>query len=184
MRVLWFSHVPISENINGTGSWINVLASHLMRAEGFELHIAFRDNCKVIEKSQHEEVFIYRIPSIENNYLTNRILKYVGLDTSRFNTKNYLRTVELVKPDIIQLFGFENDYNLILPYIGVPAVVYIQTIYHAVRNKWYSGLPKIDVKKYSSLKSKVTRNTFNHQYVRHFSKLKNEKFYLDIRHLQ
>ena len=177
MKILWFSHVPISEDINGTGSWINVLASHLIKIEGIELHIAFRDSSKVIENSRYNGAFIYRVPSIESSIVKNNVLKFIGLDTSRVNVKNYLRTVELVKPDIIQLFGFENDYNMILPHISVPAIIYIQSIYHAVRNKWYSGLSRLVIKKHSSFKSKLFRNTFNHQYERHLRKSENEKLY-------
>lgn len=174
MRVLWFSHVPFSEELDGTGSWINVLASYLMKENKIELHIAYRENCKVIEKSQHKGVFLYRIPSIEKSYIKNHVLKFIGLDISRFNTSNYLKTIALVKPDVVHLFGFENDFGQILPKTNIPTIMYIQSIYRSVATKWYSGFSERDIKKFSSFKTKLTRNTFNHQYRRHVIKRANE----------
>ncbi|HEV8505011.1 MAG TPA: glycosyltransferase family 4 protein, partial [Chitinophagaceae bacterium] len=52
-------------------------------------------------------------------------------------------------PDIIHIFGTENDYGMMIPEINVPCVIHIQGSLIMCNHKWYTGLTKSEVFKYS-----------------------------------
>jgi len=184
MKILWFSPVQLTENeaIKGGGGWINCLATHLSKNSDIELHIAFKANCKSISKNKIDNITTYQIPSKQySNNKLEKILKHIKnffqADLDKNIVTKYLQVINLVEPDIIQLFGSEHDYGLILPEINIPTMIHIQCIYQVYHHKWFSGISEKDVKKYSPLKSKILRRTFKHLYNQRYKIVEREKLF-------
>lgn len=125
MRILWFSVTPSlfnphSNGHNG-GGWIASLEQIVRENKNIELGVAFYfpDNTF---KYVNEGVSYYPIMS-EKKSLLWKIFK--KKDKNR-NVTKYLEIIEDFKPDIIQIFGSENDFGLLCKYIDIPVVIHMQ----------------------------------------------------------
>ena len=98
MRILWFSVTPSlynpNSNFHNGGGWIASLEQIVRKEKTIELGVAF---CFEADGWRHEVdgVTYYTIGSKKNN-----------LDS-------YLKIIEDFKPDLIQIFGSENEFGII-----------------------------------------------------------------------
>ena len=176
MKVLWFSGTPMGNEIKGDGNWVISLASTLADKQKIELHVVFKSGNKYIKTDKIGRIIIHKIPCVEFSKFKNDFLKFFNFDVDKNIVNKYFQVINDVNPDLIQLFGFEHDHiELLNQKLNIPIVVHIQCIYQTVYRKWFSGISEIDLRKYSSFKAKLTRNTFKHQYIRHIRKLNKEK---------
>lgn len=176
MKILWFSPIQITENgVKGGGNWVYSLSKGVSLYPEIDLYIAFLSKINYIRKEQLGAISIIHVPKDMIFGWKNYLSKYFNLNSDGKVSKRYLKIIQDINPDIIQLFGFEHNYGSILSEnINIPVVIHIQSIYQLVYKKWYSGLSKTEIKKYSSFSAKILRNTFYHQYKRNLKKLNNE----------
>lgn len=125
MRILWFSITPSLFNphsnwYNG-GGWIASLEQIVRRNKEIELGVAFHFQDSGF-KYKNEGVTYYPIPA-ERKSLIERI----------FNKGNpngiitrYQNIIKDFKPDLIHIFGSENDFGLLCKYTDVPIVIHMQ----------------------------------------------------------
>ena len=112
MRILWFSVTPSlfnprSNGHNG-GGWIASLEQIVRKNKEIELGVAFNfpDNDFKYEK---DGVSYYPIPTRKRS-MASRLF---GKEDNRKNITKYLHIIEDFKPDLIQIFGSENDFGYI-----------------------------------------------------------------------
>ncbi len=125
MKVLWFSVTPslfnpFSNSHNG-GGWVASLEQIVRNIPEINLGVAFyfgNDN-NVYEK---EGVKYYTLPNDRRGTLA----KWISPEKEEDRVKRYLDVVNDYKPDIIQIFGSENDYGLICEKTDIPVVIHIQ----------------------------------------------------------
>ncbi|MCF7916344.1 MAG: glycosyltransferase [Candidatus Omnitrophica bacterium] len=184
MKLLLFSPKEICADQTNvkSGPWITSLIKELRNRKDIELHIVFKSNCSSIKKREMGNSFLYLVPNKEYvNKRYPRILKYfkyffkAGLNKNII--KEYLEIVRVVKPDLIQLFGSEHDHGLILPYVDIPTVIYIQCVFQIYYHKWYLGITREDVRRYSPLKEKIFRRTFNQRHQDEYKRAERERLY-------
>lgn len=170
MKVLWFSNGPVSakslKNINFVGeSWIGALESLIKKEKDIELAIAFQYNkAKEIETYSIEGVRYFLCP-VTTGIKKRKIGfggKYFANDSLSLNY--YLSIINQFQPDIIQVFGTENNYGLIVPHIKIPVVFHIQGILHMCMRKYFSGISKFEIIKYTSLLKWIKGGTMLHYY--------------------
>ncbi len=122
MRVLWFSVTPSMYNSktnghNGAG-WIASLEAIIRKADEVQLGIAFEYPDKGFRYDKDDVSYypIYREKGFRQKLLQNK--------DSFINS--CLAVIEDFKPDIIQIFGSENDFGLLCQHTSIPIIIHIQ----------------------------------------------------------
>lgn len=127
MKVLWFSvtpslYNPFSNSHNG-GGWIASLEQIVRKIPEIDLGIAFYFG-NSYKKDKVDDVIYYCLPQNNKGMLTGLLENKKKKEQERINL--YLKVIEDFKPDIIQIFGSENDFGLICNQTNVPVVIHIQ----------------------------------------------------------
>ena len=144
MRVLWFSVTPslfnpYSNGHNG-GGWIASLEQIVRQNNDITLGVAFYfgNDHKVYEK---DGVRYYTLP-VDSRSMIAKALKPES-ENERIN--RYLEIIEDFKPDVIQIFGSENDFGLICEHTDIPVVIHIQGSLPPYHNALYPiGMNRYD----------------------------------------
>lgn len=124
MRILWFSVTPSlfnphSNGHNG-GGWIASLEQIVRQNKSIELGIAFYFPDKSFK--YHNEGVTYYPLQTESHSFVDKLFK----KKSSNNIEKYLQIVEDFKPDIIQIFGSENEFGAICKQTDIPVVIHMQ----------------------------------------------------------
>lgn len=125
MRILWLSVTPSlfnphSNGHNG-GGWIASLEQIARQNNEIELGVAFYFPDSSF-KYHNEGVTYYPIMP-EKSSLVGKIFKK---NDKNSNVAKYLKIIEDFKPDLIQIFGSENDYGLLCKHTDKPVVIHMQ----------------------------------------------------------
>lgn len=125
MKVLWFSVTPslfspYSNSHNG-GGWIASLEQIVRRNKDIELGVAFYlgNEYNVYDNSG---VRYYTLPNDGRDILS----KWIRPELAEHRVMRYLNVIADFKPDVIQIFGSENDFGLICSKTEIPVVIHIQ----------------------------------------------------------
>jgi glycosyltransferase involved in cell wall biosynthesis len=172
MRIIWFSStatftrkdLKVEKKYAG-GSWIMALENEFRKVAGIELAIAFPNSSVTnTEKVEFEGITYYYLPypNTKTARLVNRIF---GRIEKPSDVKYYMDAVNDFKPEIIHIFGTENNYGQLLYHTQIPVVFHIQGILLQYINKWYAGISRRETFKFSSLKSLLLGTSFFHQFV-------------------
>ncbi len=144
MRVLWFSVTPslfnpFSNSHNG-GGWIASLEEIVRRNQDIQLGIAFyfgseRGRCV------KDGVKYYTLPNDTRGFV-EKLIKPEKVDD---RVDKYLEIIADFKPDVIHIFGSENDFGLICGRTSVPVVIHIQGSLPPYLNALFPvGMNKLD----------------------------------------
>lgn len=140
MRILWFTSTPsnyktVETGYNGCG-WISSIEKEVCKAEDVTLAISFKLNDKE-EKVKVGNVTYYPI-SIQKHKIAHKLIHFFNIKTSykerKSNVSNIMHVIEDFKPDIIHIFGSENEFGLIAKYTSVPIVLHIQGVLNPYLN--------------------------------------------------
>lgn len=163
MKILWFTNTSCSlskkYNPNSiTGGWMVALENQLNVIPGIELFISFYYNKKTDPIKFGNSTF-YPVLR-EKNYLTEiKRRVFSNMNSHEVEIPRLLKVIEQVNPDIIHIHGTEDNFGLIQKLVSIPVVVSIQGIINPYCEKFYSGIPKVDVKKNEPIKSILTFGT-------------------------
>ena len=130
MRVLWIS--PNGGNykdgkVSGTGGWIGALQDKFTEYEpDLELGIAFGSSDSDPLKDGNVTYFPIKLhdKKIAGDLLNRLFQKEVDLEKKCI--ANLKHIIKSFKPDIIHVWGIENTYAAVIPYLNCPFVVHIQ----------------------------------------------------------
>jgi len=149
-RILIFSNVKILQSdLKGTGNWIIRFIDELESLNIYNIFIAFHENQSIKIKSEKVgRITIIRIPYFSKNKLINRILSgWLIVDKYRNSLKNYLQVIDLINPDIIQIFGLESPFIRILKSTKIPVVVHIQGLIAPYLLKYFPRFTNYEIVK-------------------------------------
>jgi hypothetical protein len=109
MRVLWFANTPcgaFSDEIKGTGGWLDSLAAELSNSKDVELFIAFHYPYK---RRPFKKGNIWYYPIKTGNPIWEIIKKrvVVEINDQRFLSK-YLDVINQINPDIINIQDYRS----------------------------------------------------------------------------
>lgn len=125
MRVLWFSVTPSLYDEKKYGGWIASL-ERIVRQYGkeIELGIAFEYNESEVKVTRNGVTYY---PMNVSNTIKDRLIEKVDFEYkwNRVREK-MLEVIENFKPDVIQCFGSEWLYGLIVEYTDIPVVIHMQ----------------------------------------------------------
>ena len=144
MRVLWFSVTPslfnpFSNSHNG-GGWIASLEQIVRKSDVIDLGIAFYFG-NDYNVYHNDGVKYYTLPN-DHRSLIQRL---VAFDDTNARVDRYLKIVDDFKPDIIHVFGSENDFGLICDKTDIPVVIHMQGSLPPYHNALFPiGMNKLD----------------------------------------
>ncbi len=144
MRILWFSVTPSlfnphSNGHNG-GGWIASLEQIVRSNKDIELGVAFNFPDSGF-KYENDGVSYYPIPT-EQRSLASKLFRK---DENRKNIANFLQIIEDFKPDLIQIFGSENEFGAICKLTKIPVVIHMQGCIPPYQNALFPvGMKKSD----------------------------------------
>ena len=143
MRILWFSVTPSlfdpkSNNHNG-GGWIASLEQIVRNEPTIDLGIAFHFPNSDF-KYEREGVSYYPIPA----YQRSRLQRLCGKDNRENMIAHCLRIIKDFQPDVIQIFGSENDFGLLCQHTSIPIVIHMQ----GCLPPYYNALFPVGMNKY------------------------------------
>ncbi len=155
MRVLWFSNSPVSaDKLKKVGfmggSWIIALETKIKEIQDIELGIVCQERVKKTEIHLIENVQYFICP-VTSGFIKRKIKWGGNYKTNDSQALAYYRSViEEFRPDVIQVFGTENNYGLITTITKIPTIIHIQGFLNMWNRKYFSGVPLYE---YISLKN-------------------------------
>jgi len=157
MRVLWIAPNGggyKNNIIKGTGGWIVSLQEELIKKyNNLELGITFpsTENNKI----QEGNVTYFPVKIYSNKGRLVKITKtlfYSIRKEEEILKAGMLKVIEEYHPDIVHVWGLENNYSSIIPEISCPFVVHIQGFITPIFNSYFSpGFSILNVKQMDSL---------------------------------
>lgn len=161
-RILWFTHndcgydkiIRNNDKLIHTGTWTEAILNSFKKQDDFELAVAFRskNNHKVLKK---DGVVYFPVSIRVGKTKFSRVLKKSKHKIPWYDEiDDYLSIVEIFKPDLIHVFGTEENFGFITNHIKVPLVLSIQGNLTVYNWKYFSGLSNwqlfsvIDFKKF------------------------------------
>lgn len=146
MRVLWFSVTPSlfnpKSNSHNGGGWIASLEQIIRRDPDIELGVAFHflDSEFKYDREGGGGCY-YPIPLFQQSWL-GRLL---GKDNKNALVAHCLRIIDDFCPDLIQIFGSENDFGLLCQHTNIPIVIHMQGCIPPYNNALFPiGMNKYD----------------------------------------
>lgn len=188
MKILWIS--PNGGNykqdqLKGSGGWISMLQHELTKRNDVELGIAFlHDSDDEVVNCDNTTYFPICVGTKKNKFV-RLISMYMGNKETELNrrTERFLQTVYSYKPDIVHLWGIENDYAEIIPYLQnkYKMVVHIQGLTSLIQ---YSYLPPFvsinNISEADSIKDLIIHQTQKNDYLSFLNRAKREIKYAPL----
>lgn len=144
MRILWFSVTPSlfnpKSNGHNGGGWIASLEQIIRHEPTISLGVAFHFP-KSDFKYEREGVSYYPIPAYQPSLLQRLLRK----NNKMAMINHCLRIIEDFRPEIIQIFGSENDFGLLCQHTNIPIVIHMQGCLPPYHNALFPvGINKYD----------------------------------------
>jgi glycosyltransferase involved in cell wall biosynthesis len=145
MRVLWFAPTPglCAEHVKVKawgGGWISSLQLLVEKRPDLQLGLVFYAD-KALAPFEFGKTWYYPVQktgSTKRKRLVNRLKVKTEYEE---NLPNFLKAIELFKPDIIHIWGTEFSYGLIVRELtDIPVVVYFQGNLTVYEKKYFSGM--------------------------------------------
>jgi len=180
MKILWFSNTPslASTNLNlknFSGGWIDSLEAQLSNVNDISLSIAFYYKSKTVPQIDNNVKYY----PIKKTKIKDIVLRLFGkYPNPNKEVKKYLRIINDFKPDIIHIFGTENLFCEISRYIDIPIIVHLQGFIHKILEDYCGDFSKLELIKYSDLKSLLFGNNPIFRYLQYKKHAKREIFYI------
>lgn len=144
MRILWLSKTPglypfpgNASGYNG-GGWISSLQELLRNNKEIELAVAFLTKEKL--KELNDDNFHYYPIKAKKESNIKKLARYYGVVNSVNNDgyeKAVFDIVNKFKPDIIHIFGLENEMINILGMTNIPEIVHLQGLLGPYNNAFW-----------------------------------------------
>ena len=133
MKVLWFinDYDFIENNTPKFGGWIHSLQSLLSSEDNVKLALAFQSK-EPRKKSIKDHTTYYPIKE-QKHSITRR---YLGSDKSKF-VKLYIEIINDFKPDVIHIFGTENNFGIISRKVNIPIIIHLQGLMFPYYLEWF-----------------------------------------------
>jgi glycosyltransferase involved in cell wall biosynthesis len=169
MKILYLSNHRYDFSLKSTynnGGWIESLTTEISKLNDFNVSIVYLANKKSINLTI-DQINFFPVEFNNQSYL-DRIKRYFGLDKS-FRKKQTIDLIDLIKPDIIHIFGMECYACDFIEEITSRSktLIHIQGILYPISNSFFPSFPYLFNRKmfksYKNLKLRAfnSLNTIN-----------------------
>jgi glycosyltransferase involved in cell wall biosynthesis len=152
MRVLWFTNSPsLAGEILSPGShvdrgWIGALERKVRECADVTLAVAFPWTEPQVKELIFDGRTYYALARPDHKGKFARWRERLAHSVEMLERPDsLLAAVSMFKPDIIQIFGTEDYYGLLIPRMQVPVVIHIQGNRTVYARRWFCGIPQADV---------------------------------------
>lgn len=146
MRILWFTLNPSlfnpgTNNYNG-GGWTASLETIVRKVPNIKLGVAFiHSDSHSHFKYEQDGVNYYPVPTYQSSLLQRLLVQ----DNKEQMIIHCLHIIDDFSPDLIEIFGSENDFGLLCQRTSIPIVIHIQGCLPAYHNALFPvGMNKYD----------------------------------------
>ena len=169
MRILYLINTTKSslksfaDNLRTNIPWVDAMLDEVIKYKHITIGLALPIRDNTFQKEVRNDITLYGIP---NRISINRLLKLYKRVTNSLENPEIInfanKAVVDFEPDIIQIFGTENPFGLLLFKTKKPVVIHFQGSLQVVLEKWFSGFSKWDQFRYASIKDLMfSRTNFN-----------------------
>jgi glycosyltransferase involved in cell wall biosynthesis len=171
MRILYLLYAQqnsFSDSGDNPGSkfpWSEALMEALAGYDNLNIALAVPVNGKSFQKQQVKGITLYGLPNPREKNFLKKIYKRIKHAPEDINVNSYaVQAINDFNPDIIQIFGTENPFGLIIPQQRIPVVIHIQGYLMVCGQKWFTGISKCDQLRYTGLKDLLLMNGSYHEF--------------------
>ena len=170
MRILWFTNTPsLAANRlnleNYGGGWISSLQKLIENVDDIILCVAFHHGYEIIQKITLNKTTYFAIPPPQKrNKIASLIQRWKHTIEPETQVKDYLQIVNEFQPDLIHVFGSEQAFGLLCNHIKTPILLQIQGNLTVCQKKWYAGLSRKEIFRYSGIMSLIKAHGIWHEY--------------------
>ena len=169
MRILFLVYSPqdlLAADVNNGITkcpWIDSLFEELKNYENISLAVALPINSNQLQKYKKDNIKLYGLPnSKERNIFKKAFHKLIFTGESVKINSHIKAVVDDFDPDIVQTFGSENPFALIIPELNKPVILHIQGFLLVWQGKYFAGISRCEQLIYSRLKDLLLlRGSFN-----------------------
>lgn len=138
MKILWFTNTPglyiKTPGFQG-GGWIASLQENLIKQSEIKLGISFYYPDKTFKRSKHNCIY-YPISLYKTKFKKiHRFFFHSKLENKELNY--YKKVIDDFKPDIIQVFGTENNFGLVQKLTKTPVIIHLQGLTNPIFNSYF-----------------------------------------------
>lgn len=133
MKVLWISSHGGNykdNQVKGTGGWVGALQTYLTEYQSdFELGICFAHNTDSTPLKDKNVTYFPVLYKTGTTIISKLKYRFFGNENKfqRGLIEDIVKVIKYFNPDIIHIWGIENNYAAVIPYIkDIPFVVHIQ----------------------------------------------------------
>jgi glycosyltransferase involved in cell wall biosynthesis len=146
-------------------SWVDALIDRLSKVGNTNNGIVVPTYDKSFQKAGKDEIALYGLPNPPEKRLFKKIYNSLTYREENLNINNYtLQAVSDFKPDIIQIFGSENPFGLIIKNLNIPVIIHIQGYLLVWKVKWFTAISRWEQFRYESLKNLLIMQGSYHEY--------------------
>jgi glycosyltransferase involved in cell wall biosynthesis len=169
MRILFLlynqqdSVTEFSNNPKISLSWVDALLDELVKCESISIALAVPINADTVQKSQKKGITVFGLPNPVDKNIFRKAYKRLTRSSENLNVNSSIpEVINDFEPDIIQIFGSENPFGLIINHIDKPVVIHIQGYLFVWEGKWFTGISKWQQFRYAKLKDLLLmRGSYN-----------------------
>lgn len=141
MKVLWYSHISLKQDINGKffypgGNWIISLKELFINDKDIELGIVFWGDEDLVFNDVNGTKY-YQLQKSKNLMFVNYYNNWRHEIGNDLQVEKLLLPIKDFTPDIIHVFGTETMLGEITKYTKVPVVIHLQGIINPCLNAWF-----------------------------------------------
>ena len=182
MKVLWFANTPcLSEEYLNKESIIGGFLKSIEKVmqQKVDLSIAFYYN-KRLAPFKYGKTTYFPVFRNQNGLFSKLKARVFNQIEPESDIKEFLKIIEEVKPDVIQIHGSECPFGLVQDYTSIPCVLSIQGNLSVYELKFFSGIPSFDIFKYAKFKTRIFFTNDLNRFKRFKKQSKREKKILEI----
>jgi len=164
LRILFLVYSPqdslVLENYGGITKcpWIDSLLEELSNNQSISLGVVIPINRNYLQEDQKDNIKLYGLPNPKERNIFKKTYNKLIHATESTKINSYIKTVvDDFNPDIIQTFGTENPFGLVIPELSKPVIMHIQGFLQVWKAKYFSGISSCEQFRYTSLKDRIFR---------------------------
>jgi glycosyltransferase involved in cell wall biosynthesis len=182
MRILYLLYNQ-QDSLNGLSDlkinlpWVDALLDELVKYKNISIALAVPLNYNIIQKSQKRGITVFGLPNPVVKNIFKKAYRRLTRATVNVKLNSYItNVVSDFEPDIIQIFGSENPFGLIVKQQNKPVIIHIQGYSFVCQGKWFKGISKWEQFRYASLKDLLLMRGCYNDYFTFRKKAETEAF--------
>ena len=158
MRILYLSYSQpesfdaFCESAKTKCPWVDALLDELLKCQGLNIALAVPINSTGFQKCQTGKITLFGLPNPAEKKFLKKIYGRITQSQENLSVISYAsQAISDFKPDIIQIFGSENPFGLIINENSTPAIIHIQGYLKVWEGKWFKGISRWEQYRYANI---------------------------------